>query len=125
LAWDNQLRYGLVEGDGYFEVWCYQRAFIKETRVAVLAQTGRTELYIPEGFVSQDTQPSGFIESLAARIYDQVNKPTKADLGLENAMLVGAFGLGGNGLSYSSVQSNVDLINKLKANGGQYWRAAR
>ncbi|MFP9170501.1 hypothetical protein ACLI2G_17170, partial [Enterococcus faecalis] len=23
LAWDNQLRYGLVEGDGYFEVWCY------------------------------------------------------------------------------------------------------
>ncbi|MFP9035391.1 hypothetical protein ACLI2Q_15045, partial [Enterococcus faecalis] len=62
LAWDNQLRYGLVEGDGYFEVWCYQRAFIKETRVAVLAQTGRTELYIPEGFVSQDTQPSGFIE---------------------------------------------------------------
>lgn len=125
LAWDNQLRYGLVEGDGYFEVWCYQRAFIKETRVAVLAQTGRTELYIPKGFVSQDTQPSGFIESLAARIYDQVNKPSKADLGLENAMLVGAFGLGGNGLSYSSVQSNVDLINKLKAKGGQYWRAAR
>ncbi|CAL5098842.1 Phage long tail fiber [Salmonella phage Tennessee] len=125
LAWDNQLRYGLVEGNGYFEVWCYQRAFIKETRVAVLAQTGRTELYIPKGFVSQDTQPSGFIESLAARIYDQVNKPSKADLGLENAMLVGAFGLGGNGLSYSSVQSNVDLINKLKANGGQYWRAAR
>lgn len=126
LAWDNQLRYGLVEGDGYFEVWCYQRAFIKEAKVAILAQSGgNVELYIPKGFVSQDTQPTGFIESLAARIYDQVNKPTKADLGLENAMLIGAFGLGGNGLSYSSVQSNVDLINKLKAKGGQYWRAAR
>lgn len=125
LAWDNQLRYGLVEGDGYFEVWCYQRAFIKETKVAVLAQTGRTELYIPKGFVSQDTQPTGFIESLAARIYDQINKPSKEDLGLSNVLFRGDFGLGGNGRAYGSVQSNADLINKLKANGGQYWRAAR
>lgn len=125
LANDNQLRYGLVAGDGYFEVWCYQRAFINGTKVAILAQTGRTELYIPEGYVTQADAPAGYIESPAARIYDQVNKPSKADLGLENAMLTGAFGLGGNGLSYSSVQSNADLINRLKAKGGQYWRAAR
>lgn len=123
LATDNQMRYGLVAGDGYIEVWCYQRAFIKDTKVAVLAQTGRTELYIPEGFATQDTQPSGFIESPAARIYDQVNKPTKADLGLSNAMLTGAFGLGGSGISSNGKMSDVELLKALRDKGGHFWRA--
>ncbi|HAW5278951.1 tail fiber domain-containing protein [Escherichia coli] len=123
LATDNQMRYGLVAGDGYIEVWCYQRAFIKDTKVAVLAQTGRTELYIPEGFATQDTQPSGFIESPAARIYDQVNKPTKADLGLSNAMLIGAFGLGGSGPSSNGMMSNTELLKALRAKGSHFWRA--
>ncbi|HCX7673275.1 TPA: tail fiber domain-containing protein [Escherichia coli] len=123
LATDNQMRYGLVAGDGYIEVWCYQRAFIKDTKVAVLAQTGRTELYIPEGFATQDTKPSGFIESPAARIYDQVNKPTKADLGLSNAMLIGAFGLGGSGPSSNGMMSNTELLKALRAKGSHFWRA--
>ncbi len=123
LATDNQMRYGLVAGDGYIEVWCYQRAFIKDTKVAVLAQTGGTELYIPEGFATQDTQPSGFIESPAARIYDQVNKPTKADLGLSNAMLIGAFGLGGSGPSSNGMMSNTELLKALRAKGSHFWRA--
>ncbi|MFA8833601.1 tail fiber domain-containing protein [Escherichia coli] len=123
LATDNQMRYGLVAGDGYIEVWCYQRAFIKDTKVAVLAQTGSTELYIPEGFATQDTQPSGFIESPAARIYDQVNKPTKADLGLSNAMLIGAFGLGGSGPSSNGMMSNTELLKALRAKGSHFWRA--
>ncbi|HHI5741639.1 TPA: hypothetical protein ACPTY5_002344, partial [Escherichia coli] len=122
LATDNQMRYGLVAGDGYIEVWCYQRAFIKDTKVAVLAQTGRTELYIPEGFATQDTQPSGFIESPAARIYDQVNKPTKADLGLSNAMLIGAFGLGGSGPSSNGMMSDVEILKALRDKGGHFWR---
>lgn len=125
LANDNQMRYGLVKGDGYIEVWCYQRAFIKDTKVAVLAQTGRTELYIPEGFVSQETQPSGFIESPAARIYDQVNKPTKADLGLSNAMLIGAFGLGGSGLVLDGKMTDKELLQELRAKGGCFWRAGK
>ena len=125
LANDNQLRYGLVAGDGYFEVWCYQRAFIKDTKVAVLAQTGRTELYIPEGFVTQETQPSGFIESPAARIYDQVNKPTKADLGLSNAMLIGAFGLGGSGLVLDGKMTDKELLQELRAKGGCFWRSGK
>lgn len=120
---DNQMRYGLVKGDGYIEVWCYQRAFIKEAKVAVLAQTGNTELYIPEGFVRQDNAPSGFIESPAARIYDQVNKPTKADLGLSNAMLIGAFGLGGSGPSSNGMMSNTELLKALRAKGSHFWRA--
>lgn len=123
MATDNQMRYGLVAGDGYIEVWCYQRAFIKDTKVAVLAQTGMTELYIPEGFATQDTQPSGFIESPAARIYDQVNKPTKADLGLSNAMLIGAFGLGGSGPSSNGMMSNTELLKALRAKGSHFWRA--
>ncbi|HID1901987.1 TPA: tail fiber domain-containing protein [Escherichia coli] len=125
LASDNQLRYGLVKGDGYIEFWCYQRSFIKETRVAVLTQTGRTELYIPEGFATQDTQPSGFIESPAARIYDQVNKPTKADLGLSNAMLIGAFGLGGSGLVLDGKMTDKELLQELRAKGGCFWRSGK
>ncbi|MDZ8402035.1 pyocin knob domain-containing S74 family peptidase [Escherichia coli] len=123
LANDNQMRYGLVKGDGYIEVWCYQRAFIKETKVAILAQTGRTELYIPEGYVVQEAEPAGYIESPAARIYDQVNKPSKADLGLSNAMLIGAFGLGGSGPSSNGMMSNTELLKALRAKGSHFWRA--
>ena len=125
LATDNQMRYGLVAGNGYIEVWCFQRAFIKDTKVAVLAQTGRAELYIPEGFATQDTQPSGFIESPAARIYDQVNKPTKADLGLSNAMLIGAFGLGGSGLVLDGKMTDKELLQELRAKGGCFWRSGK
>ncbi|WP_250692790.1 pyocin knob domain-containing S74 family peptidase [Escherichia coli] len=122
LANDNQMRYGLVKGDGYIEVWCYQRAFIKETKVAILAQTGRTELYIPEGYVVQEAKPAGYIESPAARIYDQVNKPSKADLGLSNAMLTGAFGLGGSGISTNGKMSDVEILKALRDKGGHFWR---
>lgn len=122
---NSQMSYGLVKGDGYIEVWCQQRSFVKETKVAVLAQTGNTELYIPEGFVSQETQPSGFIESPAARIYDQVNKPSKADLGLSNAMLIGAFGLGGTGIGLTGYMTDQELLQELRAKGGCFWRSGK
>ncbi len=125
IANDNQMRYGLVKGDGYIEVWCYQRAFIKETKVAILAQTGRTELYIPEGYVVQEAEPAGYIESPAARIYDQVNKPSKADLGLSNAMLIGAFGLGGSGLVLDGKMTDKELLQELRAKGGCFWRSGK
>lgn len=125
LANDNQLRYGLVAGDGYFEVWCYQRAFINGTKVAILAQTGRTELYIPEGYVTQADAPAGYIESPAARIYDQVNKPSKADLGLSNAMLTGAFGLGGSGIVLTGKMTDQELLQELRAKGGCFWRSGK
>lgn len=125
LANDNQMRYGLVKGGGYIEVWCYQRAFIKDAKVAVLAQTARTELYIPEGYVTQTNAPSGFIESPAARIYDQVNKPSKADLGLSNAMLIGAFGLGGSGIVLDGKMTDKELLQELRAKGGCFWRSGK
>lgn len=139
LAEDNQMRYGVVKGNGFFEIWAYQRAFINNVKVAILAKAGSVDLYVPTGAVIQTTAPDGWVKSVAIRVYDELNKPSAADLGITlgtaaskdygtssgQLMEVGAFGLGGNGLSYSSVQSNADLIKKLKVNGGQYWRAAR
>ncbi|HCS6307878.1 TPA: peptidase S74, partial [Escherichia coli] len=70
LANNSQMRYGLVKGDGFIEVWAFQSAFINDAKVAVLAQTARTELYIPDGFVKQTAAPSGYVESPVVRIYD-------------------------------------------------------
>ncbi|EME1665579.1 prophage tail fiber N-terminal domain-containing protein [Escherichia coli] len=118
----NQMRYGLVKGDGFIEVWAFQRAFINGAKVAVLAQTARTELYIPDGFVKQTAAPSGYVESPVVRIYDQLNKPTKADLGLSNAMLTGDFGLGGSGISTNGKMSDVEILKALRDKGGHFWR---
>uniref|UniRef100_UPI000B7F4675 prophage tail fiber N-terminal domain-containing protein n=1 Tax=Escherichia coli TaxID=562 RepID=UPI000B7F4675 len=123
LTDDNQMRYGLVKGDGFIEVWAFQRAFINGAKVAVLAQTARTELYIPDGFVKQTAAPSGYVESPVVRIYDQSNKPTKADLGLENAMLTGAFGLGGSGIATTGKMSDVEILKALRDKGGHFWRS--
>ncbi|HAW2963071.1 TPA: prophage tail fiber N-terminal domain-containing protein [Escherichia coli] len=125
LTDDNQMRYGLVKGDGFIEVWAFQRAFINGAKVAVLAQTARTELYIPDGFVKQTAAPSGYVEGNVVRIYDQVNKPTKADLGLSNAMLTGAFGLGGSGLVLDGKMTDKELLQELRAKGGCFWRSGK
>ncbi|WP_374091166.1 prophage tail fiber N-terminal domain-containing protein [Escherichia coli] len=122
---NNQMRYGLVKGDGFIEVWAFQRAFINGAKVAVLAQTARPELYIPDGFVKQTAAPSGYVESPVVRIYDQLNKPTKADLGLSNAMLTGAFGLGGSGISTNGKMSDVEILKALRDKGGHFWRGDR
>lgn len=123
LTDNNQMRYGLVKGDGFIEVWAFQGAFINDAKVAVLAQTTlNTELYIPDGFVKQTAAPSGYIEGNVVRIYDQVNKPTKADLGLSNAMLTGAFGLGGSGIATTGKMSDVEILKALRDKGGHFWR---
>ena len=123
LTDNNQMRYGLVKGDGFIEVWAFQGAFINDAKVAVLAQTTlNTELYIPDGFVKQTAAPSGYVESPVVRIYDQLNKPTKADLGLENAMLTGAFGLGGSGIGTNGKMSDVEILKALRDKGGHFWR---
>ncbi|QLN33076.1 prophage tail fiber N-terminal domain-containing protein [Escherichia coli] len=123
LANNSQMRYGLVKGDGFIEVWAFQSAFINDAKVAVLAQTTlSTELYIPDGFVKQTAAPSGYVESPVVRIYDQLNKPTKADLGLENAMLTGAFGLGGSGIATTGKMSDVEILKALRDKGGHFWR---
>lgn len=125
LAEDNQLRYGIVKGDGFFEIWAYQRAFINNVKVAILAKAGRVELYIPSGYVSQEGAPDGWVKSEAIRVYDEVNKPSRSDLGLANVMEIGDFGLGGNGISHNDITSNADLMRRMKEKGGHFWRASQ
>lgn len=125
LAENHQLRYGVVKGNGFFEIWAYQRAFIDNVKVAILAKAGRVDLYIPSGYVSQEGAPDGWVKSEAIRVYDEVNKPSRSDLGLANVMEIGAFGLGGNGISYSDITSNADLMQRMKEKGGHFWRASQ
>lgn len=138
LAEDNQLRYGVVKGDGFFEIWAYQRAFINNVKVAILAKAGWVDLYIPSGYVSQTTAPDGWVKSVAIRVYDEVNKPSAADLGITlgtaasknygtgsgQLMEVGAFGLGGIGISHNDITSNADLMRRMRDKGGHFWRAS-
>ena len=137
LAEDNQLRYGVVKGDGFFEIWAYQRAFINHVKVAILAKAGWVDLYIPSGYVSQNDMPAGWVKSEAIRVYDELNKPSKEALGLgsaaykdvgtsnDNVMQVGAFGLGGSGISYDNITSDADLLQRMREKGGHFWRASQ
>ena len=125
LAEDNQMRYGLVKGDGFFEIWAYQRAFINNVKVAILAKTGWVDLYVPTGAVIQATAPDGWVKSVAIRVYDEVNKPSRSDLGLANVMEIGDFGLGGSGISHNDITSNADLMLRMKEKGGHFWRSSQ
>lgn len=125
LAEDNQMRYGVVKGDGFFEIWAYQRAFINNVKVAILAKAGRVDLYVPTGAVTQAEAPDGWVKSVAIRVYDEVNKPSRSDLGLANVMEIGAFGLGGNGISHNDITSNADLMRRMKEKGGHFWRSSQ
>lgn len=138
LALDQQMRYGIVKGDGFFEIWAYQRNFISNVKMAILAKTQQVELYIPSGYVSQNDEPAGWAESKAIRVYDELNKPSAKDLGITlgtaasknygtssgQLMEVGAFGLGGSGISYNDITSNADLMRRMKEKGGHFWRAS-
>ncbi|WLG16177.1 L-shaped tail fiber protein [Klebsiella phage Spivey] len=137
LAEDNQLRYGIVKGDGFFEIWAFQRAFINNVKVAILAKAGWVDLYIPSGYVSQNDMPADWVESKAIRVYDELNKPSKEALGLgsaaykdvgtsnDNVMQVGVFGLGGSGISYDNITSDADLLQRMREKGGHFWRASQ
>lgn len=125
LAEDNQMRYGVVKGNGFFEIWAYQRAFINNVKVAILAKAGSVDLYVPTGAVIQTTAPDGWVKSVAIRVYDEVNKPSRSDLGLANVMEIGAFGLGGNGISHNDITSNADLMQRMKEKGGHFWRSSQ
>lgn len=138
LAEDNQMRYGVVKGNGFFEIWAYQRAFINNVKVAILAKAGSVDLYVPTGAVIQTTAPDGWVKSVAIRVYDELNKPSATDLGITlgtaasknygtssgQLMEVGAFGLGGSGISHNDITSDADLMRRLKEKGGHFWRSS-
>mgnify|MGYP003270587621 CR=1 FL=1 len=138
LAEDNQMRYGVVKGNGFFEIWAYQRAFINNVKVAILAKAGSVNLYVPTGAVIQTSAPDGWVKSEAIRVYDELNKPSANDLGIRlgtaaskdygtssgQLMEVGAFGLGGSGISHNDITSNADLMRRMREKGGHFWRSS-
>ncbi|UYL05705.1 hypothetical protein PMMJPKLI_00165 [Klebsiella phage KP13MC5-1] len=155
----NQMRYSLVRTSEGLELWFMQRAFISSVKVALLSIAGGTEYYLPNGYTTTSTAPEGLVESVAIRIYDEINKPNldngtdgilsiakggtgastadaaRTNLGLGtaatrdvgegagNVLENGAYGLGGNGgKSIENIISNVDMMTRLKAYGGTFWR---
>ena len=155
----NQMRYSLVRTSEGLELWFTQRAFIGDVKVALLSIAGgvATEYYLPTGYTTSATAPEGLVESVAIRIYDEINKPNldngtdgilsiakggtgastadaaRTNLGLGTAatrdvgtgsgqvMLVGAYGLGGKGTSYT-VANSRDYLKQLRADGSQFMR---
>lgn len=77
----NQMRYSLVRTSEGLELWFTQRAFIGGVKVALLSIAGgaATEYYLPTGYTTSATAPEGLVESVAIRIYDEMNKPNLDD----------------------------------------------
>lgn len=91
----NQMRYSLVRTSEGLELWFTQRAFIGGVKVALLSIAGgaATEYYLPTGYTTSATAPEGLVESVAIRIYDEMNKPN-LDNGTDGILSIAKGGTG-------------------------------
>lgn len=91
----NQMRYSLVRTSEGLELWFTQRAFIGGVKVALLSIAGGavTEYYLPNGYTTSATAPEGLVESVAIRIYDEMNKPN-LDNGTDGILSIAKGGTG-------------------------------
>lgn len=89
----NQMRYSLVRTSEGLELWFMQRAFISSVKVALLSIAGGTEYYLPNGYTTTSTAPEGLVESVAIRIYDEINKPN-LDNGTDGILSIAKGGTG-------------------------------
>lgn len=102
----NQMRYSLVRTSEGLELWFTQRAFIGGVKVALLSIAGDTEYYLPTGYTTSATAPEGLVESVAIRIYDEINKPN-LDNGTDGILSIAKGGTGAS--TADAARTNLGL----------------
>lgn len=102
----NQMRYSLVRTSEGLELWFTQRAFISSVKVALLSIAGDTEYYLPTGYTTSATAPEGLVESVAIRIYDEINKPN-LDNGTDGILSIAKGGTGAS--TADAARTNLGL----------------
>ncbi|UQJ94928.1 L-shaped tail fiber protein [Klebsiella phage CPRSA] len=100
------MRYSLVRTSEGLELWFTQRSFIGSVKVALLSIAGATEYYLPTGYTTSATAPEGLVESVAIRIYDEMNKPNLDD-GTDGILSVAKGGTGAS--TASAARTNLGL----------------
>lgn len=102
----NQLRYSLIRTSEGLELWFMQRAFIGGVKVALLSNAGNNEYYLPNGYTTSATAPEGLVESVAIRIYDEINKPN-LDNGTDGILSIAKGGTGAS--TADAARTNLGL----------------
>ncbi len=102
----NQMRYSLVRTSEGLELWFMQRAFISSVKVALLSIAGDTQYYLPTGYTTSATAPEGLVESVAIRIYDEINKPN-LDNGTDGILSIAKGGTGAS--TADAARTNLGL----------------
>ena len=102
----NQMCYSLVRTSEGLELWFMQRAFISSVKVALLSIAGDTQYYLPTGYTTSATAPEGLVESVAIRIYDEINKPN-LDNGTDGILSIAKGGTGAS--TADAARTNLGL----------------